>query len=166
MNMQADTVDQILTQWSAQRPELDTSTLGAVIRVMALNRRFAREAARALEPLGLELFEYDVLSALRRQGAPFALPATVLARETDLSTGAMTNRIDRLQQRGLVERKDDPSDRRSVIVRLTSAGRDAIDEAIHVRLEAARDGLRHLDDQELKQLVDLLRTLVLSADED
>lgn len=159
--MQEDTVDQILNQWSAQRPELDTAALGAVIRVMALNRRFTREAARALEPLGLELFEYDVLSALRRQGTPYALPATSLARETDLSAGAMTNRIDRLEERGLVERKADPEDRRSVIVQLTPKGRQAIDEAIHVRLEAARDSLKYLGQDELNQLVELLRSVVL-----
>ena len=94
-----DLVDDILDQWSEEQPELDMHALGVVVRVMTLNRRFADDAARALEPLGLELFEYDVLSALRRQGAPFSLPATLLARETELSSGAMTNRIDRLEER-------------------------------------------------------------------
>jgi DNA-binding MarR family transcriptional regulator len=97
--MKKDAIDDILDQWSEERPELETAALGVVIRVMALYRSFSREAARALEPLGLELFEYDVLSALRRQGKPFALPATGLAIETGLSTGAMTNRIDRLEER-------------------------------------------------------------------
>jgi DNA-binding MarR family transcriptional regulator len=163
--LQKDAIDEILDQWSAERPELDAAALGVVIRIMTLNRRFAREAARALETLGLELFEYDVLSALRRQGRPFALPATVLARQTDLSTGAMTNRIDRLEERGLVERRTDPTDRRSVIVRLTKKGQKLIDNAIHVRLDAARESLQELGKRELEQLADLLRILVLDVDD-
>ena len=162
--MELDAVDEILDQWSAERPELDTAALGVVIRVMTLNRRFAREAARALEPLGLELFEYDVLSALRRQGQPFALPATTLARETDLSPGAMTNRIDRLEERGLVERQPDPVDRRSVIVRLTRQGQKLIDDAIHVRLDAARESLSQLGADELERLAGLLRAVILGED--
>jgi DNA-binding MarR family transcriptional regulator len=159
--MDKDTIDDILDQWSIERPELDTAALGVVIRVMTLNRRFAREAARALEALGLELFEYDVLSALRRQGKPFALPATVLARETDLSAGAMTNRIDRLEERGLVKRKPDATDRRSVIVRLTRKGLEVIDEAIHVRLNVARESLAELGEADLNRLAALLRAVVL-----
>jgi DNA-binding MarR family transcriptional regulator len=164
--MQNDVVDDILNQWSDERPELGTAPLGVVIRVMTLYRSFLREATRALEPLGLELWEYDVLSALRRQGQPYALPATGLARETDLSSGAMTNRIDRLEERGLVSRHQDEEDRRSVIVRLTRQGRKAIDEAIQHRLDAASESLRDLDGQELKQLAGLLRIVVLSAEKD
>lgn len=159
-----DLVDDILDQWFEEQPDLDMDALGVVVRVMTLNRRFADDAARALEPLGLELFEYDVLSALRRQGSPFSLPATALARETELSSGAMTNRIDRLEERGLVARRADPEDRRSVIVRLTARGRRAIDEAIGVRLEAAREALEHLSKAELRQLASLLRSVLLSAD--
>lgn len=164
--MPNDVVDDILNQWSEERPELDTAPLGVVIRVMSLYRSFLREATRALEPLGLELWEYDVLSALRRQGEPYALPATGLAKETDLSSGAMTNRIDRLEGRGLVRRQPDEEDRRSVIVRLTSQGRKVIDEAIRHRLDAASDSLRDLDGDDLKQLARLLRIMVLSAGKD
>jgi hypothetical protein len=89
--MSKDSFDDILDQWSAERPELDTASLGVVIRIMGLYRSFLRDATRALEPLDLELWEYDVLSALRRQGKPFMLSATRLARQTDLSSGAMTN---------------------------------------------------------------------------
>ena len=161
--MRDDIVDDILTQWSEERPELDTAGLGVVIRVMALSRSFSREAAKALETLGMELFEYDALSALRRQGAPFALSATELARETDLSSGAMTNRIDRLEEQGWVERRPDESDRRSVIVRLTRAGKHAIDEAIRVRLDAADAGLQELTKSERRELARLLRAALLSA---
>lgn len=160
--MQRDPIDDILEQWSDERPELDTAPLGVVIRVLSLYRCFSRDAARALEPLGLELFEYDVLSALRRQGAPFELPATGLAKQTELSSGAMTNRIDRLEERGLVERKADEADRRSVIVRLTKAGRRAIDEAFQFRLDAARNRLKGLDRGDQERLSGLLRMVLLS----
>jgi DNA-binding MarR family transcriptional regulator len=161
--MRDDIVDDILNQWSAERPELDTAGLGVVIRVAALSRFFSREAAKALEPLGMELFEYDALSALRRQGEPFALAATELARETDLSSGAMTNRIDRLEEQGWVERRPDENDRRSVIVRLTPAGKQAIDHAIQVRLNAADAGLQELTKSERRELARLLRVALLST---
>lgn len=162
--MNKDLTDSILEQWSAQKPDLDTAPLGVVVRVLSLYRSFSRDAARALEPLGLELFEYDVLSALRRQGEPFELPATRLAKQSELSSGAMTNRIDRLEERGLVERKTGQNDRRSVIVRLTRAGREAVDEAFQFRLDAARNSLKGLGPDEQQQLADLLRTVVLGSD--
>ena len=161
--MQKDLVDDILDQWSDERPELDSAPLGVVIRVMTLYRSFLREATAALEPLDLELWEYDVLSALRRQGRPYALPATRLARETELSSGAMTNRIDRLQDRRLVRRKPDETDRRGVNIFLTAKGQQLIDRAIQFRLDAARESLRGLSRKDQQQLADLLRKVVLSA---
>ena len=163
--MKKDQVDEILDQWSEERPDLDTSSLGVVIRVMSLYRAFLREATKALEDQGLELWEYDVLAALRRQGRPYSLPATRLAWETDLSSGAMTNRIDRLEDRGLVARQPDVDDRRSVIVSLTGDGRNMINEAIQHRLDSAHDSLRGLNHTEQKRLADLLRAVVLTAEE-
>lgn len=159
--MYKDAVDDILEQWSEERPELDAASLGVVIRVMALYRVFYRQATAALKPLGIELFEYDVLSALRRQGKPFELAATVLARETGLSTGAMTNRIDKLEDRGLVTRRSDPRDRRSVVVSLSREGRKLIDAAIELRFEAAEGSLQELTRAERRRLADLLRKLRL-----
>lgn len=161
--MPKDLVDDILDQWSAERPELDSAPLGVVIRVMTLYRSFLRQATAALEPLELELWEYDVLSALRRQGRPYSLPATRLARETELSSGAMTNRIDRLQNRDLVRREPDETDRRGVNVFLTSEGLRLIDRAIQFRLDAARESLRGLDGKDQKQLANLLRKVVLNS---
>ena len=161
--MEKDTIDEILDQWSEERPDLDTASLGVVIRVMTLYRSFSRQATRALEPLDLELWEYDVLSALRRQGVPYELPATRLARETDLSSGAMTNRIDRLETRGLVRRKPDRNDRRGVNVSLTAKGGKLIDKAIQHRLDSARDSLNALDSEQQRVLARLLRKAVLAA---
>ncbi|HSM31670.1 MAG TPA: MarR family transcriptional regulator [Woeseiaceae bacterium] len=161
--MEKDPIDEILDQWSEERPDLDTASLGVVIRVMTLYRSLRREATLALEPLDLELWEYDVLSALRRQGEPYALSATRLARETDLSSGAMTNRIDRLETRGLVRRRPDSSDRRGVNVSLTAKGRKLIDRAIQHRLDSARDSLRDLSPTQQRDLARLLRIAVLAA---
>lgn len=157
--MTNDVVDGIIDQWSEERPELETACLGVVVRVMHLSKVFQREGSAALMPFGLELFEYDVLSALRRQGEPFTLAATQLAVQAELSTGAMTNRVDKLEQRGLVERTADPTDRRAVLVSLTIDGQKVIDEAIRVRLEAANATLRDLSQREIEHLASLLRRL-------
>jgi DNA-binding MarR family transcriptional regulator len=130
---------------------------------MTLYRSFQRQATRALEPLDLELWEYDVLSALRRQGKPFALPATGLARETNLSSGAMTNRIDRLETRGLVRRRPDRRDRRGVIVSLSAKGRKLIDTAIQHRLDSAKESLQSLSAAQQRELARLLRIAVLAT---
>ncbi len=161
--MKTDVVDDILEQWSEERPELETESLGVVIRVTSLSRAFLRQATDALAPMDLELFEYDVLSALRRQGRPYALPATGLAKETGLSSGAMTNRIDKLESRGLVTREADNSDRRAVIVSLTSDGKKAIDDAIQLRLDAADESLQGLSGRELSDLAKLLRKVRLTG---
>jgi DNA-binding MarR family transcriptional regulator len=163
--MKRDAVDEILEQWSEERPELDTASLGVVIRVMSLYRAFVRQATGALQPLGLELFEYDVLSALRRQGKPYALPATGLANATGLSSGAMTNRVDRLEEQGFVRRRRDKNDRRGVVVSLTASGRRAIDKAIQLRLDAADESLRNISSGERKELADLLRKVRLAGEE-
>lgn len=164
--MEKDAIDDILDQWSAERPELDTASLGVVIRVMSLYRAFVRQATEALRPLDLELFEYDVLAVLRRQGRPYSLAATGLARSTGLSSGAMTNRVDGLTERGLVRRRPDSSDRRGVIVALTARGRRVIDEAIQLRLDAADDSLRGISARERKQLAALLRKVKLAGSGD
>ena len=163
--MKTDAVDDILEQWSEERPELETESLGVVVRIMSLSRAFLRQATEALAPLELELFEYDVLSALRRQGRPYGLPATGLAKETGLSSGAMTNRIDKLEERGLVSRNPDESDRRAVIVALTPDGKRAIDEAIQLRLDAADESLQGLSSKEIGNLASLLRKIRLTGTE-
>lgn len=161
--MKKDAIDDILEQWLEERPELDTDSLGVVIRVMSLYRTFRRQATDALEPLGLELFEYDVLSALRRQGKPFELAASDVARQTGLSSGAMTNRIDKLEARALVARRPDEQDRRGVIVSLTKEGERLIDNAIQLRLDAADASLSGISATERRQLARLLRKLRLSS---
>lgn len=161
--MSNDAVDSILEQWSEERPELDTASLGVVIRVMSLYKSFHRQATTALEKFDLELFEYDVLSALRRQGKPYSMPSTRLAKQSDLSNGAMTNRVNKLQAKGLVRRQPDKSDRRIVIVTLTTKGKSIIDKAIQYRLAVADGSLGGITRKERKELAALLRKVRLTT---
>jgi DNA-binding MarR family transcriptional regulator len=163
--MRKDAVDLMLKQWLMERPDLDTSALAITVRVLMLHKSFLNLATESLADIGLELWEYDVLSALRRQGAPFKLSATELARATALSAGAMTNRIDKLADKKLVRRAPDTTDRRGVNVVLTDKGISVIDEAIRLRLAAADKGVQGLTKKERARLATLLRKVVLGAAE-
>jgi DNA-binding MarR family transcriptional regulator len=158
-----DRIDKLLDQWSEERPELDCSGLDVVARLQDAAKIVRRNEDNALGMLDLKMWEYDVLSALRRQGKPFQLAATELAREVLLSSGAMTNRINRLEARNLVKRKPDPEDRRGVIVRLTTAGRKLMDDAIEARLNLADGQLANLSRQECTAISNGLRKLVSVA---
>ncbi len=158
-----DPVDKLIGQWAQERPELDCASLSVVVRVLLLAKVFRQSAERALAPLELKLWEYDVLSALRRQGPPFQLPATGLARASMLTTGAMTNRIDRLENRGLVARAMEPTDRRGVNVRLTERGRRLTDAAIEARLTAANTQLEALSLEERRAVSSGLRKVFLEV---
>jgi DNA-binding MarR family transcriptional regulator len=158
-----DRIDRLLEQWSEERPELDCSGLDVVARVQDVAKMLRRTEDEALDALDIRMWEYDVLSALRRQGAPYQMPATLLARESLLSSGAMTNRIDRLQERGLVERGPDPDDRRGVLVTLTAAGRQLVDRAIEARLGVANRQLASLSNQEREAISVGLRKIRLVA---
>ena len=152
-----DRVDNLLSQWSEQRPELNNSSLDVVVRVQELAKLLRRDEDEELAKLGLKMWEYDVLSALRRQGGGYSLPASDLAREAMLSSGAMTNRIDRLESRALVERHVDPDDRRSVRVTLSLIGKTLIDKALESRLALADEQIALLNSEERRVLAAGLR---------
>lgn len=157
-----DPVDKLLQQWAQERPELDCSSLSVVVRVLFLAKVFRQDTEKALAVLDLKLWEYDVLSALRRQGPPFQLAASELARESMLTSGAMTNRIDRLQARALVCRQPDAADRRGVNVCLSDQGQKLVDAAIEARLTAAQQQLRSLSENECHVVADALRKVLLA----
>ena len=157
-----DAVDRLIAEWRGERPELDCAALAIVVRVQLLGKLLRRDAEKALRPLHLKLWEYDVLSALRRQGAPYRLSASALARSAMLTSGAMTTRIDRLEERGWVRREPDPEDRRGVQVRLTHAGIALIDQAIGARLTAADEQLGQLSPEERETVASSLRKLLVA----
>ena len=159
--MSRDLVDQLLAQWRHERPDQDVSGLGLVVRVELLAKCLQRETARVLGGLGLKTWEYDVLSALRRQGPPYELPATRLASDSLLSTGAMTTRIDQLERKGWVRREPDPDDRRGVRVFLTPQGVTLVDKAFKARLSAAEFSLEALKRSERESVDGGLRKLMV-----
>ncbi len=157
-----DRIDDIVAQWKRERVDLDT-------RAMALVGRIQRAAA-ALRPRldathadsGLAGESFDVLASLRRSGSPYQLSPTQLYREMMLTSGAMTNRIDRLEEAGLVARRPDANDRRATLVRLTPKGKALIDAAASKHVTNEERLLAGLSARERQQLGDLLRKLLIS----
>jgi DNA-binding MarR family transcriptional regulator len=162
--MELDTVDRLLKQWHLERPELDVTPLGVAIRIEMLAKLMRRDTADRLEQLGLKTWEYDVLSVLRRQGEPYELPMTELARCSLLTSGAMTSRIDSLISKGLVRREPNPDDRRGVRVNLSKKGLKLIDEAIGARLDAAEAAVCNLTRKERLAAEAALRKLLLATE--
>ena len=135
----ADSIAVFLNEWQAQRPDLDPWPLGIIGRVARISLYVQRHSQSWLAPLGLTWETFSMIAALRRAGPPFAQKPSDLLRMTLLTSGAMTNRIDRVEAQGWVERLPDPADRRSVIVRLTPSGKALADRAIALHFkEAAR----------------------------
>jgi len=159
-----DTIDRLQKDWSEQRPDLDPEPMGVVLRIQALAKILGEQTSVRLQEYNLQWWQYDVLSTLRRQGEPFTLPATALAESAMLTSGAMTNRIDRLEEQGLVRRTKDPEDGRKVLVRLTDKGLKLIEGATEARFETAMDALESLSARQRSSLANLLR-LVLTAQE-
>jgi DNA-binding MarR family transcriptional regulator len=160
MSPQADDVDRIVDAWRRERPDLDVSPLQVLSRISRLARRLDLDRAQAFAQHHLEGWEFDVLSALRRSGAPYELSPGQLIRQTLVTSGTMTNRVDRLERRGLVERSPSPTDRRGVIVRLTTAGQRAVDDAMSDLLVRERSLLAELSDEDRDDLAGMLRRLL------
>lgn len=162
--MTQDYVDQILQQWQQERPDLDVSPMGVIGRLSRLTRHLERSIDETFQRHGLGVGGFDVLAALRRSGKPYRLSPTELYNSLLISSGAMTNRIDRLEELGLVERAPDSHDRRSVSVALTATGKKTIDTAVSDHVEKEHALLSGLDPKEQKKLAELLRKLLLQFD--
>jgi DNA-binding MarR family transcriptional regulator len=161
-----DEVERIVEAWGRERPDLDLGPLEVLSRVGRLARHLDIARTTAFGAQDLQPWEFDVLACLRRAGPPFTLSAGRLMRETLVSSGTMTNRIDRLAQRGLVERLRDPQDRRSVLVALTDEGRARADGAITDLLDRERPLLQSLTAEQQELLADLLRRLLTPLDDE
>ena len=158
--MAQDLIDILISQWKTERPDLNVEPMGVVGRVLRLATRLERRVSETLKPYGLTVGGFDILATLRRTGNPQGLTPTELMEAVMLSSGAMTNRIDRLEEQGLVERRPSPNDRRSLQVLLTAEGRKVVDEAVADRLDEAEDALCGLKGEERDQLADLLRAML------
>ena len=161
-----DEVDDLVAAWRAQRPDLDVEPMQVLSRVSRLARYLDIARRGAFADHGLETWEFDVLSALRRQGPPFQLTPGALLRATLVTSGTMTNRIDRLAAAGLVRREPDPRDKRGVLVTLTDQGVARADAALADLLRRERALLAGLDGDERQHLADLMRILLAPFDAD
>jgi DNA-binding MarR family transcriptional regulator len=159
-----DEVDGLVAAWESERPELDTEPLQVLSRVSRLARHLDRARRAAFAAHGLAAWEFDVLSALRRQGDPYQLSPGALLHATLVTSGTMTNRIDQLEKAGLVRRSADPLDRRGVLVSLTARGRAVADAALDGLLARERELLTGLAPAQRRELAGLLRILLVPFD--
>ena len=160
----SDEVDRIVGAWSRERPDLDFAPMQVLSRVGRLAKHLDRARRAAFEASGLDSWEFDVLSALRRAGEPYQLSPKALLLQTLVSSGTMTNRIDRLVDREVVERRTDPHDGRGILVVLTVEGLARVDAAISTLLTSEAEVLDNLSPNEQDRLAGLLRKLSLDFD--
>ncbi|ADD42441.1 MarR family winged helix-turn-helix transcriptional regulator [Stackebrandtia nassauensis] len=156
-----DNVDRRLDQWRVERPDIDTTAMGVVARIQRANRLLERELRANFAKHDLQLWEFDILGTLRRNGPPFQLTAGQLVESAMVTSGAITNRIDRLVARGLVTREVDPDNRRSVLITLSDKGRELIDPVVESHANLETQLLGKLSDRDQEQLAGLLRRLLL-----
>ena len=156
-----DEVDRLVAAWARERPDLDVRPLEVLSRITRLARHVDRARGTAFAAHDLDGWEFDVLAALRRAGRPYMLSPGALVTQTLVTSGTMTNRIDRLESRGLVTRQPDPNDRRGVRVRLTTRGKEVVDSALADLLDSEQDLLSALSIRQQEQLSGLLRSLVV-----
>jgi DNA-binding MarR family transcriptional regulator len=159
--VQRDAVDRLLDQWQVQRPDLDTSSMGVVGRLSRAARLLERRLEDNFGRFGLQRWEFDVLATLRRAGQPYRLTAGQLVASSMVTSGAITNRIDRLVNRGLVTRQTDPANRRSVLITLTGAGLTLVDEVVVAHVRHEDELLSSLTAKQRFELANLLRALLV-----
>ncbi len=159
-----DEVDVLVEAWRRERPDLDVGPLEVLSRVSRLSRHLDLARREAFAAHDLEPWEFDVLAALRREGPPYALSPGRLLQVTLVTSGTMTNRIDRLAAKGLVSRVPDPNDGRGVQVVLTDSGLTGVDDALTDLLAHEHGILSALSPSDRSRLADLLRRLTLPFD--
>ena len=133
-----DDVDRLVNQWTAERPDLDVRAMATVARLLNVATRIRERLTAFAAEYGVSVPEADVLFTLRRSGPPYRLSPTAIADALLVPSGTMTNRLDRLERQGLIERVPHPTDRRSMEVELTDHGRHVVDDAV----------TRHVDNEE------------------
>ena len=155
-----DGVDRITAQWHGERPDLDTTAMSVFGRIFRLARIAGEEMERAYAAYGIGRPEFDVLATLRRAGDPYRLSPGALAASMMLSTGGTTARLDRLEKTGLAVRYPSPTDRRGIVVELTTKGRETVDQALGAGLAQQQRLLSHMRPDDRRQLASLLREVL------
>ncbi len=160
--MKTDHVDFIQTQWTMEMPGLDTSPMGIIGRISRISRHIDRLLQMNYSKFNLNGGEFDVLASLRRSGHPFQLTPTELFKSMMLSSGAMTNRLDRLEDANLIIRSLNPEDRRGTLVTLTEKGIDLMNDAYPSHIDNETQILSGLTPSEQKEFTVLLRKLLFT----
>jgi DNA-binding MarR family transcriptional regulator len=156
-----DRAEVAIDQWTHERPDLPSLPMAVLGRLSEAAERVMRDHLNPLfAEAGLQPGEFDVLATLRRSGAPFMLSPTRLYEAAMISSGGMTNRLDRLERAGLIERRADPNDRRGKLIALTAAGRRIIDDTITRHVANEKQLLSVLTSAEQAKLNALLKKLI------
>ncbi len=156
-----DSVDRIIAQWALARPEVDVSPMAVMGRLSRLTRLFERELQAVFDQHGLQSGEFDLLATLRRADVEsHGLTAGELASSAMVTSGAITNRLDRLVAKGLVTREADPLSRRTIRVALTREGRKLVDAALRDHVDNEERLLASMTSSERAELETLLRKLL------
>lgn len=161
-----DAISRVRAQWKAERPDLDTrpmETIGRILRIQFLAHARIR---RLLQRHGIDAGGFDVLATLRRSGSPYRMSPTQLYTELILTSGAMTNRIDVLEQAELVKRLPDPGDRRGTLIELSKEGMALVDRAMEEHMEGEAAMAAHLTKEEQRELAALLQKLLTGMEGD
>ncbi|WIY83016.1 MarR family transcriptional regulator [Propionimicrobium sp. PCR01-08-3] len=158
-----DEVDELVAAWQRERPDLDVEPMQIWSRITRLAQLQNRVRAESFAAHSLQAWEFDVLAALRRSGRPYQLTPGQLLDKTHVTSGTMTNRVDRLYARGLVNRTANPHDGRGVLVQLTDDGREKVDAALADLVSAEARILADLDSRNQDDLALALRSLLLAA---
>ncbi|MCX6437917.1 MAG: MarR family transcriptional regulator [Actinobacteria bacterium] len=158
-----DEVERLITAWKRERPDLDLTPLAVLSRISRISRQL--DLVRKDAFADLETWDFDVLAALRRAGEPYQLSPSQLMQETMVTSGTITNRLDRLEELELITRAQDPKDGRGSLVKLTRAGMRAVDTALEELLTHEREILNILSREEKTQLAQLLSLLAADLDE-
>jgi DNA-binding MarR family transcriptional regulator len=164
MAPEPDRIDHLVGQWREQRPDLDLETMALAARLLTAAQLLDRGIAAVAAEHGLTRAEGDVLLTLRRSGDPYRLSPSALGDSLLVSSGTMTNRLDRLEERGLISREPNPGDRRGMDVILTPKALRLVDAAVADHVENERRMLSGLTAAERRQLDGLLRKLLSELD--
>jgi DNA-binding MarR family transcriptional regulator len=161
---QRDLVDTLVDQWAVEMPKYNGAAKGLVYRLIYVNERYMAAMQTRLRKQGLTLGSYGVLACLRRQGEPYAMSPTAIFQALSLSSGGVSNLLEKMEKDRLVKRSPDPNDRRGVLVKLTTRGQVIADEAAAIENEAEQDFISDISDAELGAMNAILRRVLIQLD--
>ncbi|MBN3492910.1 MarR family winged helix-turn-helix transcriptional regulator [Vibrio neptunius] len=152
-----DAIDRVVEQWAKEKPELDTEPMAIMGRLLRIAKHMETEVTQLHKRYDLKLGEFDVLATLRRSGSPFRLTPSELIDSMMLTSGAMTNRLDKLESKSLIAREHSKEDRRSVTVQLTDEGFTLIDKIIEEHAQVQQKLVKGMNSNQKRQINQILK---------